>query len=464
MNYDLGIIGAGSAAFAAALEASDNGLRVLMVNSGLPLGGTCVNVGCLPSKFLIRAAEAFEQALHPRFDAVHVGKSTLDFKSLIEQKRQMVARMRAHKYIDLLKDRGNITVVEGFGVLVDPHTIRTERETFTAENIVIASGATTRIPPILGLNSVQFLTNETLFELEELPRKLLIIGGGYIGLEAAQAYRRFGSDVQIIEAADRVLSTDDPEISEELTHYLQQEGVGIHTGVTIQALSSNNGTTAITGILHDAQVQWEGTHVFLATGRRPNTMGMGLDRLGILTTSGHVQVDEHMRTSIPNIYAAGDCTPKPEFVYTAAHEGKVAVSNMLGKNSSIDLSALPWVVFTDPQISGIGIYDAEAEKKGLNIEVSRLPMAEVARSVAANDTRGFIKLIRNADTDELLGARIVAADGGELISELALAMKYHIHVNDLAETLHPYLTSGEGIRLAAIGFAKDVATLSCCAA
>ncbi|HXH18577.1 MAG TPA: FAD-dependent oxidoreductase [Chitinophagales bacterium] len=340
------------------------------------------------------------------------------------------------------------------------------KDEYTALKLIIATGSTTSIPAIKGLIETCYLTNDTLFDLEQLPESLTIIGGGYIGLEIAQAYQRFGSKVRIVEYFDRVLNSQTADIADEITKYLSSEGIEIHTDVKAEKVYSQKGKVILEGTQNGSKVIFESTHILIAAGRKPNTQNLGLEKINVQTLkSGHIIVNEFLETNVKNIYAIGDCNPNPPFVYAAAYEGKLAVQNAFaGAQKKTDYTAMPWVIFTDPQVAGVGMEEEEARKNNLPFEVSTIPLSEVPRSQAALDTRGFIKLIRNPETDKLLGARIVAPEGGELIMEICLAIKYGITVSELASAFHPYLTLSEAIKLAAIGFGKDVSKLSCCAA
>ncbi len=467
-HYDLIIIGGGSAAFSAAIKAEDLGLSTLMVNAGLDFGGTCVNVGCVPSKTLIRTAETVYHASHSNFAGIRPGGAAVDFAQVIKDKKQMVATLQQKKYMDVVSDFKNLTMIQGWAEFMDNKTIRVDgKEVYTALKFLIATGASTNIPGIRGLNDIDYLTNISLFDLEEKPESLTIMGAGYIGCEIAMAYNRLGIKVRIIEFTDRVLRTQTPDISEALEKYMRGEGIEILPNFRAVKFEKRGNDTIIhvknpNGSLSEMA---EPGRVVVVTGIKANTQKLKLENTGVqLATNGHIAVNEKMETNIPHIYAAGDVADTPAYVYTAAFEGKTAVENAFtGAGKTTDYSALPWVVFTDPQIAGAGLDEAQAEAQSIPFEVSKLELKDIPRAIAARDTRGFIKLIRNTETDKLIGARIVAPEGGELIQTLSMAIKYGITISELAENLYPYLTLGEGIKLAAITFGKDVSKLSCCA-
>lgn len=467
-SFDLIIIGGGSAAFSAAIKAESLGLRTLMVNAGLPWGGCCVNVGCIPSKHLIRAAENMYRSTHSSFSAIKPRGAELDFASLIRDNKELVTELRKKKYLDVVKDFSHLSRISGWAEFEDEHSIRVDgKAIYSAKKILIATGSSTRIPAIEGLETTDYLTHISLFELEEKPPSLTILGAGYIGLELAQAYSRLGVKVRIMQFRDRVLRKQTPDISALIANQLKDEGIELFPGLQAFRFEQKDETVVIHARQANGSVVQleEKGKIVLATGTQANTSRLGLERIGLqLNDKGQIVTNEYLQTNLPHIYAAGDVTNTPAYVYTAAHEGKTAVENAFAQaKKKVDYSALPWVIFTDPQIAGVGIDEAEAAALNLPFEVSKLSLEEVPRALTAHDTRGFIKLIRNPETDRLLGARLVAPEGGELITLLSMAIKHEIPVKELAESLYPYLTLSEGIKLTAIAFGKDISKLSCCA-
>lgn len=467
-HFDLIIIGGGSAAFSAAIKAESLGLSTLMVNGGLDFGGTCVNVGCVPSKNLIRAGENAYHATHSNFEGIKPKGVDIDFAQVIKDKKRLVATLQEKKYMDVVSDFEKLTMVTGWAEFKDNNTIVVDDKTeYTALKFIVATGATTNIPNIEGLNEIGYLTNVSLFDLEEKPESITIMGAGYIGLEIAMAYSRLGVKVRIIEFTDRVLRTQTPDISEALEAQMRKEGIEILPNFRAVKFEKKGSETIIHCKCPDGSVTQlkEKGKIVVASGTKPNTQKLGLQTIGLeLNKTGHILVNEKMETNLLNIYAVGDVANTPAFVYTAAFEGKIAVENSFsGAENKADYTSLPWVVFTDPQVAGAGLDEAQAKQLNIPFEVSKLELKDVPRAIAANDTRGFIKLIRNPETDRLIGARIVAREGGEQIQQLSMAIKYGITVRELAESFYPYLTLGEGIKLAAITFGKDISKLSCCA-
>lgn len=470
--YDLVVIGGGSAAFAAALKTSELGGRAAIVNAGpesggLPTGGTCVNVGCVPSKATIRAAEAVHRARRTAFDGLSVSGEVTDFGAVMQQVRSLVSDLRQHKYLDVVADDPNVTLIEGRARLASDQIVEVDgAPSIRAKYILIATGAQTFAPDIRGLSEVGYLTNETLYELNERPEHLVVLGGGFVGIENAQAFARLGTRVTVLQRSEQIFPNESATLTEALTGYLREDGVNVRTSVVTRAVSRDS---EVINIEMDVDGQSESlscSHLLLATGRRGNTEDLGLEQLGIETDKrGFIKADSTLRTAVPTIFGAGDVLGDRMFVYTAAYEGALAATNALVEGATKrDYTALPWVVFTDPQLAGVGFDERQAIEAGIDAEATILPLDQVPRSLAARDTRGSVTLIRDRETDHLVGARILAPEGAELLMELALAIRYKITTEELSSLFHPYLTLSEAIKIAAITFRKDVGKLSCCAA
>ncbi len=462
-HYDLAVIGAGSAGFSAAITAADLGAQVALVGFGT-IGGTCVNVGCVPSKTMIRAAETLHQArAASRFAGIRAGAEITDWRALVAQKDELVAGLRQAKYVALLPSYNNIVYIEGAARLTD-EGVTVEGTPLTAGKVVVATGSSPAVPEIPGIEDVPYLTSTTALELERLPKSLLVIGGGYIGCELSQMLARAGADVTIV-CRSRLLPEAEPEISEALTGHLRDEGIAVRDGLAYEDIRRTDGGVALRAVDKGAEITVEAEKVLVTTGRRPNTAGLGLEEAGIeLTPNGGIHVDDRMRTTRPGVYAAGDVTGRDQFVYMAAYGAKVAARNALGDDEMrYDNGAMPWVVFTDPQVAGVGLTEAAARERGIEAKTSVLALENVPRALAARDTRGLIKLVADGGTDRLLGAQILAPEGADSVQTAALAIKCGMTVTQLAETIFPYLTTVEGLKLAAQTFDRDVAKLSCCA-
>jgi mercury(II) reductase len=462
-RYDLAIIGAGSAGFSAAITAAELGARVALVGQGT-IGGTCVNTGCVPSKNLIRATEGLHHAAAAaRFGGINAEARVEDWRAVKRGKDALVSSLRQAKYIDLLPAYNSVAYFEGWarfsgdGVVVDGKLM-------DAGKVIITTGASPALPLIPGIERVPYLTSTTALDLERLPRSLLVIGGGYIGCELAQMFARAGVTVTIVDIVP-ILSAGEPEISKALAGYLREEGIGIREGVTPTAIRETAHGVALDISAGGKSETLEAEQVLVTTGRRPNTAGLGLKEAGIeLLANGGVKVDDHMRTTRAGIYAAGDVTGRDQFVYMAAYGARIAAENALnGDGRRYDTTAMPSIVFTDPQVASVGLTEAQAREQGLPVRTSVLPLDQVPRALAARDTRGLFKLVAEAGSGKLLGAHLLAPEGADSIQTAALAIKGGLTVEQLAETIFPYLTTVEGLKLAAQSFAKDVAKLSCCA-
>jgi mercuric reductase len=463
-RFDLAIVGGGSAAFAAARRASDLGARVLIANDGL-LGGTCVNVGCVPSKTLIRAAENHRANRTSRFRGVKAEPGRVDFSELIREKAELVTALRRAKYMDVLADIPRVELVEGRARLASRHEVVVGDSVFHADKILIATGAQPARPPIPGLADPGVWDSTSAMEAKELPRRLVVLGGRYIALELGQMFARLGSRVTVVQRSDQLLPGEDADLASALTESLRREGIEVRLSRHVSRVVRDGEEYRVGVRGQGLAEEIHADAVLSALGRAPNTGGLGLEALGVaLDFRGAIAVRDDLETSIPGLYAAGDVIGEPSYVYAAAYEGALAAENALtGSATRRDYTAIPWVIFTDPQVAGVGLNEREAAAAGIAVDVSRLPLSQVPRALAARDTRGFVKLLRARGEDRLVGARILAPEGGEQIIEASLMIKFALPVSAVARHFHPYLTQGEAMKLAALGFDRDVATLSCCA-
>ena len=457
--FDLAVIGAGSAGFAAAIRGAELGARVALIGHGT-LGGTCVNVGCVPSKTLIRAAETvYQAAAASRFVGLRAHAEVTDWAAVIAHKDELVAEMRRTKYADLLPAYDTVAYLEGRAGLSEGGVALNGRE-LRSDKIVLATGASPAVPPIPGIEDVPSLTSTTAMALERVPKSLLVIGGGYVGSELAQMFARAGAAVSLV-CRSRLVPEAEPEIGAALAGIFRDEGIVVREGITYRDIRRS--ATGVALALGDGAIDAEA--VLIATGRRPNTGGLDLGRAGVsVTANGGVHVDDRMRTTNADVYAAGDVTGRHQFVYMAAYGAKLAAENALnGDTRRYDAAAMPTVTFTDPQVASVGLTEAAAAARGVATRTALLPLEHVPRALAARDTRGLIKLVADAETGRLLGAHVLAPEGGDSIQTAALAIKHGMTVVELGETLFPYLTTVEGLKLAAQSFDKDIAKLSCCA-
>ena len=467
-GYDLAIIGSGGGAFAAAIAARNKGKRVVMVERGTT-GGTCVNVGCVPSKALLAAAEARHGAQAAgRFPGLAPATVPVDFPALIGGKDALVEQLRTEKYTDLAADYG-WQIVHGTATFADGPVLQVALNdggttTIEAAHYLIATGSTPWAPPIDGLDETGYLTSTTAMELEELPEHLLVLGGGYVGLEQAQLFARLGSRVTMA-VRSRLASGEEPEISAGIEAVFADEGITVHTRTQVSTVRRDGDGILATLTGPGGEQQVRASHLLVATGRRPVTDGLGLERVGVKTGErGEVVVDEYLRTGNPRIWAAGDVTGHPDFVYVAAAHGTLVADNALdGAERTLDYTALPKVTFTSPAIASVGMTDAQLAEAGIACQCRTLPLQYVPRALANRDTRGLVKLIAERGTGKLLGAHVLADGAGDIITAATYAITAGLTVDQIARTWHPYLTMAEALKLAAQTFTSDVARLSCCA-
>ncbi|MCA0273540.1 MAG: mercury(II) reductase [Proteobacteria bacterium] len=463
-NFDLAVIGAGSAGFSAAITAAEAGKRVALIGHGL-IGGTCVNVGCVPSKAMIRAAEAIHGAnAARRFPGLSGAAQVDDWAALMAGKDALVSGLRQKKYADLLPGYEGITYIDEGAARLVPGGVQVGLRLIRAPKVIIATGGRPALPPIPGIREVPTLDSTSLLALETLPESLIFLGGGYVGAELAQLMARMGVKVTMV-CRSRLLLQVEPEVSEALTKVFWEEGITMHCGVTYDACYPAGARAVLCIEESGKRLELAADHLVVTAGRGPNTEGLGLEDMGIETDRrGAIVVGDDMQTTCPGVYAAGDVTNRDQFVYMAAYGAKLAARNaVLGGAERYDNGAMPWVVFTDPQVAGVGMSETEALAAGHEVKTSVLSLDNVPRALAARDTRGLVKLVADAKTDRLLGGVITAPEGSDSIQTLALALKFGMTTKALGETIFPYLTTVEGLKLAAQTFDKDVAKLSCCA-
>ncbi|WP_020500959.1 mercury(II) reductase [Sciscionella marina] len=470
MKVDLAIVGSGGAAFAAAIAARRQDYSVVMAEGGT-VGGTCVNTGCVPSKALLAAAEARHVALSAeKFPGIRASADEVAFTELIAGKAGLVADMQAEKYTGLAAEygwdilSGQARFVDGPALEVELHDGGTER--VVAEHYLVATGSAPWAPPVDGFDEVNYLTSTTAMELKALPESMLVVGGNYVGLEQAQLFARLGVRVEVVEMLDRLAPAEEPEISDALAQVFADEGIGMYTGATLSRVRRDNGQVVAEVRSSDGQVrEVRADEVLVATGRKPVTAGLGLDTVGVqLGDRGEVVVDDGLRTSHPRIWAAGDVTGHPQFVYVAGAHGAVVVDNAFGDaRRTLDYHHLPRVTFTSPSIAAAGLTDAQANEQGYDCECRVLPLEHVPRALVNRDTRGLVKLVAERGSGRLLGAHALADGAGDVIATAVYALHNRMTVQEMGELWCPYLTMAEALKLAAQTFTRDVSKLSCCA-
>lgn len=462
-DYDFLIIGSGGAAFSAAIQASENGLRVAMVEKG-EVGGTCVNIGCVPSKTLLQAAHIQYQAEQQPFQGLTTSAKQPDMAGLQNQKEQLIQQLRKEKYEDLIEEYG-FDLIKGEASFLDPHTISVQGKDLTAATFLIATGASPFIPNIPGLKDTSYLTSTSALELKEVPNHLVIIGSGYIALELGQMYRHLGAEVTLMQRSSRLLKHYDPEISETVEDMLREEGITLMKEVGYQKVEEKNGRIFIQVEVEGDEKIIEGDQLLVAAGRKPNTEKLQGENIGLkLGENGEVLTNDYLETNHSHIYAAGDVTLSPQFVYIAAHQGGIVGQNVSKQTKKTqNLEHVPAVTFTTPSIASIGWTEHQAKQAGYDVKTSVLPLESIPRALVNHQTQGVFKLIMDTKNNQIIGTHVVAENAGDVIYAATLAVKFKLTAEDLQETMAPYLTMAEGLKLASLTFDKDVSKLSCCA-
>jgi mercuric reductase len=470
------IIGSGGAAMAAALRVSEGGAKVTLVESGT-IGGTCVNVGCVPSKIMIRAAHIAHLRRHSPFDhGIAAAQPIIRRDRLRIQQQARVEELRYLKYEKMLENNQAITLVHGKARFTGAHTLAVNLAAggeleIGFDKALIATGANPAIPPVPGLERTPYWTSDEALASPDIPAQLIVIGSSAVAVELAQAFARLGSRVTIL-ARNTLLFREDRRIGDMLETAFAAEGIEVKIFAQVHSVvfgkkkkkKQKKKTIENEFIVATNRGEFRGEKLLVATGRAPNTASLDLDKIGVVRDErGAIVVNERLETSAAGIYAAGDCTSLPQFVYVAAAGGTRAAVNMLGGAATLDLAAMPAVVFTDPQVATVGYSEMEARQNGIATESRVLSLDNVPRALANFDTRGFIKLVTEASSGRLIGAQAVAPEAGELIQTAAIAIRARMTAHDLADQLFPYLTMVEGLKLAALAFEKDVTKLSCCA-
>ncbi len=460
----IAIIGTGGAAMAGAIRAAERGAQVTVIERGT-VGGTCVNTGCVPSKIMIRAAHvAHVRKYSPFDDGIDAVAPVIHRDVLLAQQQAQVKDLRHAKYERILDNNPNVTLMHGEAHFIDDHTLSVHlseggEQTVPFDRCLIAVGARPTLPPIPGLKETPYWTSTEALVADKIPPRLLVIGAAVVACELGQAYARLGSQVTMI-ARSELLSHEDPAIGQAVGQVFADEGIRVLRQTRVDAVRYKHGEF----IVQTSSGELRGEVLLVATGRTPNADTLELANAGVRTAkSGAIEVDAQLRTSTAHIYAAGDCTDQPQFVYVAAAAGTRAAINMTGGEATLDLSVMPTVVFTEPQIATVGLSEAEARRRGIAADTRTLGLDNVPRALANFDIRGFIKIVAEADSGRLLGVQAVAESAGELIQTAAVALRADMTVVELADLLFPYLTMVEGLKLCAQTFHKDVSQLSCCA-
>jgi len=465
-RYDLVILGGGAAAFSTAIRADRNGAKALMIDGGT-IGGTCVNVGCVPSKRLLAVGDQFFRVANRPFSGLLLKDGwSADFRAIVQSKDRLVASLRRSKYRDVLEGLKGVDYLWGKASFVSPHEVKVGPRRYEAKSFVIATGSSPTIPRVEGIDEVGFLTNVEALALRERPDSLIVLGGRALGLEFAQMYQHLGTHVTVLQRSPRIVPDEEPEVSEYLRRYLEEDGIRIHTGVQVLSARRAGRRKLLRAKIGGRTRTFEADALLIATGRTPNTEALNLPAAGVdVKEDKGVKVDLEMRSTAPNIFAAGDVIGKPMLETTAAREGYIAAENALANRGlKMDYRAVPHAVFTNPAVASVGPTDAEANKGGqIRCACNTVLLTQVPKPIIVGDTRGLVKIVAEAETHKILGVHILASLAPDMIHEAVLAVKHGLTLEDIIDTVHVFPTHSEAIKLAALSFFEDVDKLSCCA-
>lgn len=464
-RYDLAIIGGGAGAFAAAIKANELAAKTVFINSGLPLGGTCVNVGCVPSKTLLHAAELLNTAKHHGVPGIELSVSKADYAAVVADELALVEKLRAEKYEQVLKGLENVTFIEGRAAFVSNNVVKVGEQRFEAAKFVIATGSTAVVPEVEGLVKAGYITHVEAMKLKEVPKRLAVIGAGPVGLELCQLYARFGSQVTVLQRANRIMPKAEPVLTERLQRVLLDEGISIKTSVQVTRVTTENDAKTVFYSSSAGNESIEVDEILVAAGKIPNTAELNLGAIGVEVDEKQAIVTQpNLQTSQPHIFAAGDVTNLPlRLETTAGKEGTYAVENALsGADRSIDYRSVPWTVFTDPQLASVGYTEEEqmAELKACacrTISFDKLPKGLITKR-----TDGLVKINIHPQTKVIMGVHILAPNAGDLIAQAMVLIKNKNTIDDLEDMLPVFPTLSEAIKLAGKSFTRDIAKMSCC--
>ena len=459
-NYDLAVIGSGPGGYVCAIRCSQLGLKTALVEKYKTLGGTCLNVGCIPSKSLLDSSHHYEEAIHSfNHHGIEIGdKVKINFNQMIKRKSDVVEQTT--KGIDFLMQKNKISVYEGLGSFIDKNTVKVEgkeKKEIKTKNIIIATGSKPGSLPFIQIDKERIITSTEALSLNEIPKNLLVIGGGVIGLELGQVYRRLGSEVTVIEYADRITPIMDSSLSRELMKVMKKQGVKFYLSHQVSSVKRKGKMVEVKAKdKKDSEVVFEGDYCLVSVGRKPFTENLNLEKVGInLNNSGQVEVNEKMQTSVSNIYAIGDVVRGAMLAHKAEEEGVMVAEILSGQKPHINYNLIPNVIYTWPEVASVGKTEEELKKNQISYKIGQFPMRALGRSRASMDTDGFVKILADSKTDEILGVHIIGARAADLIAEGVIAMEYRASAEDIARISHSHPTYAEAIKEAALAATEN---------
>ncbi|MBI2506550.1 MAG: mercury(II) reductase [Candidatus Colwellbacteria bacterium] len=474
-TFDLIVIGGGAGAFAAAIRANELKAKTALINTGLPLGGTCVNVGCVPSKTLLWAGEVLHQAKHHNIPGIELEIKNFDFQKVIRDELSLVEHLRKEKYERVLQNLEHVTAIDGKARFVSPKEVEVNgpafakasagKERLRADKFIIAAGSTANVPPIDGIRETGYITHIEALKLDRQPKELIVIGAGPVGLEFAQMYARFGTKVTILQRSGSILSQAERSLADRLAEILTEEGITIKTNVEVRSARNEGGKKIISYMIDGKDEEVAGDEILLAAGKTPNTQELGADKAGIEIDEKHAIIaNQFFQTSQSHIFAVGDVVNLPlRLETTAGREGTLAAENALtNSQKSIDYNSVPYTVFTDPQFAAVGFTEDEQLKKMGVCACRTVSFENVPKAMIMRRTGGLIKMAIHPSTKQILGVHILAPQAGELIAEAMMLIKSKNTIDDVTNSLPMFPTLSEAIKLVALSFTKDISKLSCC--
>ena len=459
-SFDVVVIGSGPGGYVAAIRCAQLGLKTAIIEKYSTLGGTCLNVGCIPSKSLLDSSHHYEDAIK-HFDTHGIeipGEIKVNLEKMIGRKRQVVEQTTLG--INFLMDKNKIKVFEGVGRFIDATHIEVDgkkKMTLVAKNTIIATGSKPGTLPFIKLDKERVITSTEALELKEVPKHLLVVGGGVIGLELGQVYRRLGAAVSVIEYSDRIVPVMDSAISRELQKVMKKQGVKFFTSHAVSAVDRQKNSVTVTATDKKGnEVKFEGDYCLVSIGRKPYTEGLQLDNVGVqLNERGQVEVNDHLQTVVPNIYAIGDVVRGAMLAHKAEEEGVLVAEQLLGQQPHIDYNLIPNVIYTWPEVASVGKTEEELKTAQVAYKSGQFPMRALGRARASMDTDGFVKILADAETDEVLGVHMIGPRVADLIAEAVTAMEFRASAEDIARMSHSHPTYAEAVKEAALAATED---------
>ena len=455
-QFDVTVIGSGPGGYVAAIRCAQLGFKTAIIEKYPTMGGTCLNVGCIPSKALLDSSEHFYNAKHDFANhGIIINDPVADIGRMVARKNEVVDQTT--KGIQFLMDKNKITVFEGVGSFESATQIKVTKndgstETIDSKYTIIATGSKPTTLPFITIDKERIITSTEALELKEIPKHMIVIGGGVIGLELGSVYKRLGSEVTVVEFMDKIIPTMDGALSKELNKVLRKQGMKFNLSTGVQSVERNGDTVKVTAKdKKGAEVVFEGDYVLVAVGRSPYTKGLGLEKAGVdLDERGRVKTNEHLQTNISNIYAIGDVVQGAMLAHKASEEGTMVAELIAGQKPHINYNLIPGVVYTWPEVAAVGKTEEQLKAEGVEIKIGNFPMRALGRSRASGDVDGFVKIITDAKTDEILGMHMIGARAADLIAEAVVAMEYRASAEDISRMSHAHPTYAEAVKEAAL--------------